>query len=168
MRDSLSPPSAGRPQGRPYHMGPEGDGAAKGSSLSTVSPRFSRHSRPLGERVSPVAAPPPAFAGASPLPASGERGLGEDGAVLGGGGAAPAEDEDVAGLRLGCRNLDEMAAGTYSLCSIPITGDMNNSTFVQRIQENIPALKVVCTPVTIKAAPKQQAIVQELPSMSPL
>ncbi len=64
--------------------------------------------------------------------------------------------------------FDEMAAGTYSLCSIPITGDMNNSTFVQRIQENIPALKVVCAPVTLKASPATQSITQELPSMSPL
>jgi uncharacterized GH25 family protein len=64
--------------------------------------------------------------------------------------------------------FDEMAAGTYSLCSIPITGDMNSPTFMQRIQENIPALNVVCTPVTIKAAPAKQSILQELPSMSPL
>ena len=64
--------------------------------------------------------------------------------------------------------FDEMAAGQYSLCSIPITGDMNNSTFVQRIQENIPALRVVCTPVKIAPAPAKQSITQELPSMSPL
>ena len=64
--------------------------------------------------------------------------------------------------------FDEMAAGVYSLCSIPITGDMNNPTFVQRIQENIPALAVVCTPITLKAAPAKQAITQELPQMSPL
>jgi hypothetical protein len=45
---------------------------------------------------------------------------------------------------------------------------MNNPTFMQRIQENIPALRVVCTPVTIKPAPKQQSMAQELPSMPPL
>ena len=45
---------------------------------------------------------------------------------------------------------------------------MNNATFVQRIQENIPALRVVCTPVKLQAAPPKQSITQELPSMSPL
>lgn len=64
--------------------------------------------------------------------------------------------------------FDEMAAGTYSLCSIPITGDMNDATFVQRIQENIPALRVVCTPVTLAPTPAKQAITQQLPAMAPL
>jgi hypothetical protein len=30
MRGSLSPPSSGPPQGRPYHRGPEGDGERDG------------------------------------------------------------------------------------------------------------------------------------------
>jgi hypothetical protein len=64
--------------------------------------------------------------------------------------------------------FDELPAGTYSLCSIPITGDMNNPTFVQRIQENIPALHVVCAPVKLAASPAVQSITQELPAMSAL
>jgi protocatechuate 3,4-dioxygenase beta subunit len=64
--------------------------------------------------------------------------------------------------------FDELPAGPYSLCSIPITGDMNDATFVQRIQENIPSLRVVCTPVMVKPSPSQQSLAQELPAMQPL
>lgn len=62
----------------------------------------------------------------------------------------------------------ELVAGPYSMCSIPITGDMNDQTFMQRIQENVPTLRVYCKPVTVQAQPAKQAAIQELPAMTPL
>jgi hypothetical protein len=62
----------------------------------------------------------------------------------------------------------ELVAGPYSLCSIPITGDMNDQTFMQRIQENVPTLRVYCKPLTLQPQPAKQTAVQELPAMTPL
>jgi protocatechuate 3,4-dioxygenase beta subunit len=62
----------------------------------------------------------------------------------------------------------ELVAGAYSLCSIPITGDMNDQTFMQRIQENVPTLRVYCKPVMLQPQPAKQAVLQTLPAMTPL
>lgn len=62
----------------------------------------------------------------------------------------------------------ELEPGAYSICSIPITGDMNDQTFMQRIQENVPTLRVYCTPVTVKPQPAKQRATQQLPAMTPL
>ena len=64
--------------------------------------------------------------------------------------------------------FDELVAGTYSACSIPITGSMSDATLMQRIQENLATLKVYCKQVTVKPAPLAQELTQELPSMDPL
>ena len=62
----------------------------------------------------------------------------------------------------------ELVPGSYSVCSIPITGNMADSTFLQRLQENANILKVYCKPVTLAAAPDKQTVAQELPAMVPL
>lgn len=64
--------------------------------------------------------------------------------------------------------FDELDAGNYSICSVPITGDMGDSTFMMRIQENVETIKVYCKQVTVAAAPAKQIFVHELPSMDPL
>ncbi len=64
--------------------------------------------------------------------------------------------------------FDELEAGNYSICSVPITGDMNDSTFMMRLQENVDNIKVFCKQVTVAAAPAKQIFVHELPSMDPL
>ncbi|MDB4958819.1 MAG: hypothetical protein JWO36_6388 [Myxococcales bacterium] len=64
--------------------------------------------------------------------------------------------------------FDELVPGEYSLCSIPITGDLSNPQFAQRIQSNVATLAVYCKPTTVAAAPAKQTAVQELPAMTPL
>jgi uncharacterized GH25 family protein len=64
--------------------------------------------------------------------------------------------------------FDELVPGAYSICSIPITGDLADPMFSQRIKENVATLKVYCKQATVAAAPNKQTAVQELPSMTPL
>jgi uncharacterized GH25 family protein len=64
--------------------------------------------------------------------------------------------------------FDELVPGEYSVCSIPITGDMNDPQFSMRIQENVATLKVYCRVTKVAASPIQQAFTQELPAMTPL
>ena len=61
--------------------------------------------------------------------------------------------------------FDELIAGDYSACSIPITGSLSDPNFQQRIQEHMDVLKVYCKPVTVTPSPDQQTLVQDLPSM---
>jgi Carboxypeptidase regulatory-like domain len=65
-------------------------------------------------------------------------------------------------------SFDELVPGEYSVCSIPITGDMNDPQFSMRIQENVATLKVYCRVTKVVAAPILQTVTQELPSMTPL
>jgi protocatechuate 3,4-dioxygenase beta subunit len=62
----------------------------------------------------------------------------------------------------------EIVPGDYSVCSIPITGDLNNSTFQQRLQAHLDVLAVYCKQAKVAAAPAKQTLTQELPSMPPL
>jgi Carboxypeptidase regulatory-like domain/Polysaccharide lyase family 4, domain II len=62
----------------------------------------------------------------------------------------------------------ELVPGDYSACSLPITGSMSDSTFLQRIQENLDVLKVYCQQLKILVAPEKQSLTQTLPSMTPL
>jgi hypothetical protein len=64
--------------------------------------------------------------------------------------------------------FDELVAGDYSVCSIPITGDLSDPKFQGRLQENIATLKVYCKAVKLTAAPAKQTVDQALPSMTPL
>ncbi len=64
--------------------------------------------------------------------------------------------------------FDELVAGPYSACSLPITGNMSDPQFMQRLQSNMDALKVYCKAVTVTPTPDAQTVTQELPSMDPL
>jgi hypothetical protein len=61
--------------------------------------------------------------------------------------------------------FDELVAGEYSVCTIPITGSMTDPQLMQRIQENVETLKVYCKRVRVTASPLQQAMTQEVPGM---
>ncbi len=63
--------------------------------------------------------------------------------------------------------FDELVAGTYSACVIPITGSMSDPTFMQRIQENMQTLKVYCRTVKVTATPNAQTMLAEVPAMTP-
>lgn len=62
----------------------------------------------------------------------------------------------------------EVAAGAYSVCVLPITGDMNDQQFVQRLQEQAEKLAVYCTRKTVTAAPAEQTYTAAVPPMAPL
>ena len=62
----------------------------------------------------------------------------------------------------------EILAGDYSICTIPITGNLMDPTFAQRLQKAGRQLKVYCKLVKITDAPGKQTIVHEVPSMVPL
>lgn len=64
--------------------------------------------------------------------------------------------------------FDELLAGEYSVCTIPITGSMQDPKFMQRIQENVATLKVYCKAIKLTPAPKLQTITIEVPAMTPL
>jgi protocatechuate 3,4-dioxygenase beta subunit len=64
--------------------------------------------------------------------------------------------------------FDELVAGDYSVCTIPITGDLNDSKFQQRLQENVNVLAVYCKTLKVTASPDKQSFVHEVPAMSPL
>ncbi|HEX5060756.1 MAG TPA: carboxypeptidase regulatory-like domain-containing protein [Kofleriaceae bacterium] len=64
--------------------------------------------------------------------------------------------------------FDELVAGDYSVCTIPITGDLNDSQFQARIQEHMDVLKVYCKKVPLAASPQKQTFIAEVPAMTPL
>jgi hypothetical protein len=63
--------------------------------------------------------------------------------------------------------FEELAAGDYSVCTIPITGDLNDRQLQARIQEHMDALKVYCKTVKLAASPQKQTVVHEVPAMTP-
>jgi hypothetical protein len=64
--------------------------------------------------------------------------------------------------------FDELVAGDYSVCAIPITGDLSDPQFMQRIQENMQTLAVYCKATTVTPSPQQQTFVDGVPAMTPL
>lgn len=62
----------------------------------------------------------------------------------------------------------ELAAGDYSICALPITGDMSDMQFQHRLQENMQLLKVYCKAAHVTPSPASQAFDIELPAMTPL
>ncbi|MBA3454520.1 MAG: hypothetical protein H0T42_15630, partial [Deltaproteobacteria bacterium] len=55
----------------------------------------------------------------------------------------------------------ELVAGDYSMCTIPITGDLTDTTFGARLQESIPTLKVYCKQIKVKPSPVKQTVTHE-------
>ena len=72
------------------------------------------------------------------------------------------------GAGLADPEFDELVPGDYSVCAIPITGKMDDPTFMQRLQQNLQSLKVYCKAAKVTPAPLKQTVVHELPSMAPL
>jgi uncharacterized GH25 family protein len=64
--------------------------------------------------------------------------------------------------------FDELVPGDYTICSVPITGNLADPTFQQRLQENMQTLKVYCKQTKVAASPLKQTATQELPAMTPL
>ena len=70
-------------------------------------------------------------------------------------GAAPAAFVDV-------------TPGPYSVCMIPITGDMSDPQFMKRLQDAAMTLAVHCRPLAVAATPAEQQASFAIPPMSPL
>ncbi|MBW1871202.1 MAG: hypothetical protein JRJ19_04005, partial [Deltaproteobacteria bacterium] len=64
--------------------------------------------------------------------------------------------------------LNGIAPGEYSLCVIPINGDMNDPAFLQRLQKSAEHLKVYCSLKIVEPEPKQQSHTVTVPAMQPL
>jgi hypothetical protein len=64
--------------------------------------------------------------------------------------------------------FDELVAGDYSVCVLPITGSLQDPTFMQRLQENAASVKVYCKKVKLQAAPNDQTVTVDVPAMTPL
>ncbi len=64
--------------------------------------------------------------------------------------------------------FDQLVPGDYSVCAIPILGDLNDTTFQQRLQEHLDTLAVYCKQANITPSPAKQTFVHEVPSMTPL
>lgn len=62
--------------------------------------------------------------------------------------------------------FEELVAGEYSICSVPITGNMMEVQ--QKMQQNMHLVKVYCRQVKVTPGPLKQSVVHEVPSMDPL
>ncbi len=62
----------------------------------------------------------------------------------------------------------KLVAGAYTVCTLPINGNLADMQFQQRLQENTALLLVYCDRVTIAPAPDQQRHVASVPAMVPL
>jgi hypothetical protein len=64
--------------------------------------------------------------------------------------------------------LTQVVPGTYSLCVIPINGNMNDPVFMQKLQKSTASLRVYCQPVVVSPAPAEQSVTAIVPPMDPL
>jgi hypothetical protein len=65
-------------------------------------------------------------------------------------------------------SFDKLTPGPLSICTLPITGNMSDSTFMERLQAHTDELEVHCARFELAATPAKQTFVQEVPSMKPL
>jgi hypothetical protein len=61
--------------------------------------------------------------------------------------------------------FDELVPGDFSVCTVPITGSLSDSTVQQRIQEHMDLLKVFCKSLKVTPTPDKQVLVQDVPAM---
>lgn len=64
--------------------------------------------------------------------------------------------------------FEQIVPADYSVCGIPITGNLMDPTFQQRLQEHADTLRVYCKPIHVAPSPQKQAVSLELPTMTPL
>ncbi|MCP4448019.1 MAG: carboxypeptidase regulatory-like domain-containing protein [Myxococcales bacterium] len=64
--------------------------------------------------------------------------------------------------------FEKVVPGGYSVCVIPINGDMNDPAFAQKLQRQVGEIAVYCSTLKIAEAPEQQAHIAVVPPMQPL
>lgn len=65
-------------------------------------------------------------------------------------------------------SFTKITPGNYSVCVIPITGDMNDPTFAQKLQRNADKLAVHCRKAAVAESPDEQTFTATVPAMAPL
>ena len=63
------------------------------------------------------------------------------------------------------RNVPE---GTFTACLLPITGDLSDPAFAQRLQRHAQTLEVYCEPLEVAGSPDEQSVTRAVPAMAPL
>lgn len=64
--------------------------------------------------------------------------------------------------------FSRLTAAQYSVCVLPINGNMSDMSFQMRLQEHANELKVYCQAKTVAESPKQQTHSAVVPPMEPL
>jgi hypothetical protein len=64
--------------------------------------------------------------------------------------------------------FDKLVAGPYSVCTLPITGNLADPKLANALQSRATELAVYCAPYVVTATPAQQRFVHEVPAMKPL
>jgi hypothetical protein len=85
-------------------------------------------------------------------------------AFFGGGGSARVEIANDGKQAA----FDNVVPGAYSACIIPISGDMSDQTFQNRLQEFQDQIEVHCKSVIVRGAPAEQTFIAVVPPMKPL
>jgi hypothetical protein len=62
----------------------------------------------------------------------------------------------------------DIQPGEYTLCVIPLNGNMNDPAFLQRLRKHSAHLKVYCSPLPVAATPVKQTHTVVVPPMEPL
>lgn len=84
-----------------------------------------------------------------------------DAFLQGRGRARKLWNPEISGLTV----FEDIVAGDYSVCVIPLTGSLRDPTLMQRIERDSEALAVYCKAVRIAAAPDTQRVITEVPAM---
>lgn len=64
--------------------------------------------------------------------------------------------------------FEKVLPGRYSVCVIPINGDMNDPSFATKLQRNVSKLAVYCHQTDVPESPQTKSFALEVPAMSPL
>ena len=64
--------------------------------------------------------------------------------------------------------FEKKLAGPYTLCTLPINGNMGDMQFQQRLRDHMESLAVYCKALTITDAPTEQTYTAIVPPMKPL
>ena len=64
--------------------------------------------------------------------------------------------------------FEKVVPDSYSLCVIPINGDMNDPSFAQKLQRHVDELAVYCERLAVAEAPENQSHISVVPQMTPL
>jgi protocatechuate 3,4-dioxygenase beta subunit len=68
----------------------------------------------------------------------------------------------------GSTPFKDLAPGTYSVCTVPLPGDMSDTQMMARLGEHMDIIAVHCARVDVAAAPASQAFTHEVPPAAPL